>query len=81
MENRFRDTLTAKVDPIFFAFCCLLLILLLLSAMARIQDIMNTSDDGAEMLRLARVSARASPAFFSRGPGAKQVRTGPAPLY
>jgi len=54
MENRSRSTLAATVDPIFFAFSCLLLILVMLSAQIMIRDIMKESDDGAAILSLLK---------------------------
>jgi len=54
MENRLRSTLTATVDPVFFAFSCLLLILVLLSAHIMIRDIMKESDEGANLISLLK---------------------------
>jgi hypothetical protein len=54
MQNRLQNILTAKVDPIFFAFSCLLLILVSMTAQTLVQDIMKTSDDTAVMFQLAR---------------------------
>jgi len=55
MKDKLQQTLGAKVDPLFFAFSCILLILLLISAQVMIRDIARESDNGAEMLRLARL--------------------------
>ena len=55
MKDKLQQTLGAKVDPLFFAFSCILLILLLISAQVMIRDIARESDNGAEMLRLVRL--------------------------
>jgi hypothetical protein len=45
MKKTLQDILGAKVDPVFFAFSCLLLIIVLATAQAFVQDIMKVSDN------------------------------------
>jgi len=51
-----KNSLKRNVDPLFFAFACAMLILFSVTAQALVKEIATESDNGAEMLRLVRVT-------------------------